>query len=284
MQNNYGFGTKEVLNRRYEQARIDLLIIFFLTIVNIAFLFLDGDYYMLFSAIIPYAITLIGMMFCGLLPDEFYTGDFMGADILTKEYIAIFIAIALIITVMYLIAYLLSRKGKVGWMIFSLVYIGIDSLFIFLFLDVSMIIDIIIRVLIIVSIVMGITAHYKLKNLPPEETKEEELNPQGDDINVFSEFNEEDTVPLRKANFDVKSKIFLEYESFGHKIIYRRVKRTNELVIDGNVYAEYIALMEFQHVLSARLDGHEYSAGLLLPGRSFIAVDKNIVKEKIRIV
>ena len=73
---------------------------------------------------------------------------------------------------------------------------------------------------------------------------------------------------LRYADNDVKARIFLENDIYGHKIVYRRVKKTNELVIDGKVYGEYVALLERTHLLTAAVDGHTYGAGF--DGRGFV--------------
>ena len=74
----------------------------------------------------------------------------------------------------------------------------------------------------------------------------------------------------------------METEAYGHKIIYRRVKRTNELVIDGRVYGEYVALMERPHELSAYIDGHMFVVGINSYSQMFIEVDGKQVASKTR--
>ena len=70
---------------------------------------------------------------------------------------------------------------------------------------------------------------------------------------------------------------------YGYQITYRRVKRTNELVINGYVYAEYTALMEMPHMLNANLGGHSFAAGMDgTTSRSIMMVDGMIVKTKMR--
>ena len=86
------------------------------------------------------------------------------------------------------------------------------------------------------------------------------------------------------ADTDVKSKTFLEAEKFGHVIVYRRVKTTNELVVDGRVYDEYVALVEAPHNLVAEIDGHIFEAGMMNPAWSYIKADGEMLTKKIRLV
>ena len=61
----------------------------------------------------------------------------------------------------------------------------------------------------------------------PEDANEEPIN--------------ENSFVLRMADTDVKSRTLIVGEYEGYHIEVRRVKRTNELVIDGKVYDEYEA-------------------------------------------
>ena len=82
----------------------------------------------------------------------------------------------------------------------------------------------------------------------------------------------------------MKSKTLLEADVLGHKVLYRRVKKTNELVIDGRVYDEYVATFEFQHELAAIIDGHEITAGFDGKISSFITLDGQTVAKKTRLI
>lgn len=88
--------------------------------------------------------------------------------------------------------------------------------------------------------------------------------------------------PLRTAARDVKCRILLEYTVGGYRICYRRVKRTNELVINGMVYDEMTATIEPPHTLTAVVDGHEIAAGLDNAPRSYITFDGVTVAKKAR--
>ncbi|MBQ2767915.1 MAG: hypothetical protein IJF49_07550 [Clostridia bacterium] len=59
-------------------------------------------------------------------------------------------------------------------------------------------------------------------------------------------------------------------------------KSANELVVDGLVYDDYTASMELPHELTARVDGHEFTAGLMRGSRSYISADGEVVAKKIR--
>ena len=85
------------------------------------------------------------------------------------------------------------------------------------------------------------------------------------------------------ADTTVKSRILLEADAAGHHICYRRVKRINELVIDGYVYADVEMLIETAHVLAAQLDGHVFQAGFDGVAHSYIRVDGAQVARKLRL-
>ena len=93
----------------------------------------------------------------------------------------------------------------------------------------------------------------------------------------------EDTA-LRRADFSQKHRILLETKIDGYQICYRRIKSVNELVINGLVYDERKAILEFEHTLSASLDGHLIKAGLDRNSNSFISFDGNTVAQKKRLV
>lgn len=130
-----------------------------------------------------------------------------------------------------------------------------------------------------------------LKNTPlPEELikqgqKEENgQNEQKEENEKNEAWYPDDTRALRRADMTVRYRTLLSATVMGHTVLYRRVKRTNELVIDGYVYDEYIALCEFPHCLNAVKDGHLIQAGIDITCHSYIALDGQIVCEKLRLV
>ena len=69
-----------------------------------------------------------------------------------------------------------------------------------------------------------------------------------------------DTSVLRMADTEGKARIFVQADYNGKHIEFRRIKRTNELVVNGMVYAEYEALAESAHTLTAVIGGQRFEA------------------------
>ena len=87
---------------------------------------------------------------------------------------------------------------------------------------------------------------------------------------------------LRRADMTVKHRVLLEATFEGYRICYRRVKSVNELVVNGVVYDEMKAVVEFPHDLTVTLDGHRIHAGLDEDDFSYIIVDGERIAEKKR--
>lgn len=271
---------RQALVNKYSAARSNLLIVVAFSLVNILMLATNSGTYFLFSASVPYLLTDIGMGLCGMYPPEYYEG-LEGMYILDKSVFVILLVISLLILGVYLICWIFSKK-KCGFLITALVLFSIDTVVMLLSYGLSSIVDLVFHVWIIVILSIGINAHFKLKKLPPEENVIEgefnEISENGEANPALS-----DSVALRPVDPTVKARIFIEYEMYGYQITYRRVKRTNELVINGYVYAEYTALMEMPHMLNANLGGHSFAAGMDgTTSRSIMMVDGMIVKTKMR--
>ena len=87
---------------------------------------------------------------------------------------------------------------------------------------------------------------------------------------------------LRRADTTVKHRVLLEATVDGYRICYRRVRKVNELVVNGIVYDEMKAVVEFPHDLTVTLDGHRIHAGLDEDDFSYIIVDGRRIAEKKR--
>ena len=278
-----GFSPRESLNQRYKMARNNLLLIIIFTLINCRSALLGGTTYFLFSAFIPYILVTNGMDICGKFPDEFYLevyGDspenfeFLGDGVLVALVVLALIGIAL-----YLLAWIFSKKHKVGWLIFALVFFSLDTLATFLLgaFDITMIVDYIFHGLVIFELATGIHAHSKWKAMAEEPVLE--TAPSGE-----AEGEEDipaDSTPLRNMDRDVKNRVLAEAEFDGHRICYRRVGKVNELIVDGVVYDEYTARAELPHELSAQVGGHFICAGLA-NNHSYIMVDGNELVSKMR--
>ena len=163
-------STSQRLQNRFGSARHNLLLIVIFTTINLFLLVVNSSTYFLFSAFIPYAIVDIGMALCGKYPADYY-GDLSEFEFLDTSVLVVLLIIAVVLVSMYLLSWLMTKKGRVGWMIFSLVFFSLDTLLMLLGgIDVSMIMDIVFHIWVIVSLTSGIIAYFKLKKLPPEET------------------------------------------------------------------------------------------------------------------
>ena len=288
---SYANNERQQLVNSFNTARSNLLLLVIFSAINLLMLATNSGTYFLFSASVPYLLTDLGMFFCGMYPDEFYEG-LEGMFFFNEAFFVIMLVISILILAVYLLCWLLSKKNKVGWLIAALAMFGIDTLVMFGYYGFSadMIIDIVFHVWVIVILVMGIKAHYQLKKLPEEviEAEFREVATEGENGEADAIDGEKkaiaDSTPLRPADTDVKARILLEAEIYGHRITYRRIKRTNELIIDGDVYGEYNALAEMPHMLTAIIDGHSFAAGMDNTSHSYILVDGQTVKTKMRFI
>ena len=67
-----------------------------------------------------------------------------------------------------------------------------------------------------------------------------------------------------------------------YQICYRRVKSTNELVINGQVYDEKKGIIEFEHKLCATISGHNIEVGYDTESFSYMVFDGKTIKRKKR--
>lgn len=164
---------REKLQTKFNNARANLLAAVAFTVINIVLLFVDASSYFLFSIFVPYFITLMAMLVTGKLPAEFYAEDWAGYEFLDGSVFWVVLVIAIVIIGLYLLSWFLSKKNKVGWLVFALVIFCVDTLLMLFLQGMSeSIMDIIFHVWVIVSLTSGIIAYNKLKKLPEEEIVE----------------------------------------------------------------------------------------------------------------
>ena len=89
--------------------------------------------------------------------------------------------------------------------------------------------------------------------------------------------------PLRTAAKDVKCRILLEQAVGTYRICYRRVGKTNELVVNGMVYDEMTATIEKKHELIATVDGHDIRVGYDGDTHSYLTFDGVTEARKMRL-
>ena len=281
---------RELYEQKYRSSRMNLLLVVVFTIINLILLATNADSYFLFSAFIPYFITFMGMTVCGLLPQEYYEG-LEEMVFLDKSVFAVLLVISVVLTLLYLLAWFMSNKNRVGWLIFTLVFFGLDTLGMLYIngLSLDSAFDILFHAWVIYYIIVGISAHYKLKKLPIEEEKpssseENTINEIESDEEISEDSDEEteDSPILRRADTETKFRVLLETKVDNYQICYRRIKHTNELVINGNVYAELKGMFESAHILGAVVDGHIIEASFN-GTHSIIEFDGKVVAKKIRL-
>ncbi len=201
---------------------------------------------------------------------------------MVAETTAVGIVIAVFILAIYLVCWIFSKKHY-GWMIAALVLFIIDTAIMgvtYVFAgDTSGILDAVIHIWVLYYLIIGVKYGIKLKKLPAEDLEVETLTQE----NISEEFAGIDYCePLRRADEEVKHRVFVETNALGHNICYRRVKTVNELVIDGYVYDEVKMLVEIAHSLKTVIDGHIIESGYD-GAYSYIKIDGEIVEKKLRL-
>ena len=253
---------RQRIQQKYSTSRANLLLVIILTVVNIVLFLAGSDSMLLFSASIPYFAVVFGW----------------ALDILPMG-----IIVAVIALVLYLVSWIFSKK-KPGWMTVALVLFILDTLgmlgMYLLMEDVSGILDVLIHAYVLYYLIVGVSSAKKLKNLPEEEEISAEI-PAGD---IPVDATPLPSTPLRRIGEEEKFRVLLEAEYGSHKVVYRRIKRTNQLVIDNYIYDEVEMLIESAHALSAIIDGHQYVVGFDGAANSYFKVDGEIIAKKIRLV
>ena len=164
----------------------------------------------------------------------------------------------------------------------ALFCIDTAAMFVIAGINADMIMDIVFHAWVIFSLISGVVNYNKLKKLPDKEALalDTEITP----ISENTDDEQENTPILRMADTDVKSRTLLEAEKNGYHIVYRRVKKTNELIVNGRVYDEYEALMEQPHTLLAYIDGHKIEVTYDALSRMYIIFDSEVLVKKMRLV
>ncbi len=316
---NSQLSKRQRLEQRYNSARWNLALVVIFTVVNLVLLIMNADTYFLFSAYIPYLITGVGMLICGRYPEEFYADGLEDMVFFDTWVFVVLLIISVLITMIYLAMWLLSSKGRVGWLIAAAVLFGIDTVGLVVLegFYVGMIVDLLFHAWIMCYLIIGIVAHYKLKKPSVAEavtsfaaaaadtfrkegdgdgsenrgepSESVEMATDGETAVDTEEQDGETDAPempesfvIREADKNVKHRVLCETRTYNFDICYRRVKKVNELVINGKVYDELIAVIEYPHLLNAKVDGHYISAGY--DGiNSFINVDGELRAKKIRL-
>ena len=161
---------RQTLETKYNRSRMNLLWVVVFTAINIVLLVTDSGRYFLFSAYIPYLVVDLAMLLCGKYPAEFYAEYYPDMEFWGSTFFAVMMAIAAVLIVLYLVSWLCTKKPKMGWMIFALIFFAIDTAAMLYLTGITadMILDVVFHGWVIVSLIMGIIACAKLKKLPEE--------------------------------------------------------------------------------------------------------------------
>lgn len=165
---------RQMYEQRYNSARYNLLIAAGFTAINVIMLIAKTFSYFLFSATVPYVLVDLAMDFCGMYPAEYYGEYYDTAVFWPKGIFYIALAVAIVIIALYVLCYLFSKNHKVGWLICALALFAVDTVCMLLLYNITldMLMDVLFHVWILAILTMGVAAHYKLKNMPPEEIPE----------------------------------------------------------------------------------------------------------------
>lgn len=182
---------RQALKSRYNAARINLLLMIIFTVVNITTLILSAGGYFLFSAAVPYLLVFVGMLLCGMFPDEMYSEDVTPDMFQDKSLFAGAMVIAALIVVIYLLLWFFSRKGRVAFLITAFVLFAVDTVVLVLFggLMANFFMDLLFHIWLLVMLGMGIKAHKRLAALPKEEVI---VEAEYTDISEEYEYEDED--------------------------------------------------------------------------------------------
>ncbi len=164
----YAATPRQAEEMRYTTSRMNLLLVIAFTLLNVIRLLFGTADYFIFSASLPYVLTLFGLINTGRMPDEYYEGaEFVPySDI----YLYIMAAISFAIIIFYAVCWLMSKK-HLGWIIAALVAFLIDfaAFFYFYGFDLTLFLDILFHAWVIYYLIVGIVSGCKLRNMPPDE-------------------------------------------------------------------------------------------------------------------
>ena len=120
---------RQTLEAKNKNARGNLLLVVVFTVINIFLLVTESSTYFLFSAFIPYLLVDLGMWYGGMYSPEYYGEYYPGAGYSDMPILVVFMVIAAIILLLYLVSWIFSKKNRIGWLIFALVFLHFYGLF-----------------------------------------------------------------------------------------------------------------------------------------------------------
>lgn len=204
--------------------------------------------------------------------------------------------IAVLLLVPYLLCWIFS-KNHYGWMIAALVLFSLDTLWLLLNFDIGFLLDILFHGYVLFYLIMGVRngvlskrAAQAASAATPTPSDTLHVNSDGttapDELCDAAQSSVPDSPVLRSAD-DVhgeKVKVYATATYNGHQIQYRRIgKNTEELVVDGQVYAEMPRPRVVGTHMTASVAGMKLEAGIT-NGRNLITVNGNVVVSTVRYI
>ena len=168
---------RQVIENAIRSSRNNLLIVLVFTALNVILLATNSNTYFLFSAYVPYMLVDYGMFFGGMYPPELY-GEYLSELVfLGKGFFAAMIALAVVAMGLYALCWFFAKKNPGKWLLFALILICVDTVLLVYLVGISadMIMDYVFHGWIIVSLITGLSAVKKLKELPAEEEEQDAL-------------------------------------------------------------------------------------------------------------
>jgi hypothetical protein len=159
---------------------------------------------------------------------------------------------------------------------------------------VGSLVDLLFHAWVMYYLISGVRSGFKLQKMPAPEPMptggsillNEEPSDSAAAESAETKSNAASTVPdspvLRVAGNEEKIKVYVEAQWSGYTIVYRKYgKNTEELVVNGNVYAEYVFRgLAKPNTMSATVGGMQISAGYFQ--RNFISVNDQIIAASVR--
>ena len=167
---NVQISQRQMLENTVKISRNNLLLVLLFSAINIILRVTSSDTYFLFSAYVPLLLSALGMELTGKYPPEFYGEDLSSYVFLDDSFLYIMLGIAVFILVLYALCWVFSKKNPKGWLIFALVLFSIDTAMMLLLAGISLdfLVDYLFHGWVIVSLIKGLSALKKLKDLPEE--------------------------------------------------------------------------------------------------------------------
>lgn len=294
--------SSKMLKNHYNLARSTLVYFVACGAVNLLALALSLDLPYFFSVFLATAIVAYTGISSGAISELKYFNITAAASEIDAYVPVLAVIVAISLLAIYLILFFASAEGRSVWLKVAVALYTVDTVVLAIalasgFINIEGLLDLAYHVAGISFLIYGIRTQSTLERIPEGARKAEAEIERGLGEGTLSPANltpaesfvylgidaSVDTEPLYPAAL-VKHRVLCEASVLGRQICYRRVKRTNELVIDGMVYDRYEALIEFAHALRAVIDGVVFEAGFDGNGKSYIAVNGNLVAEKIRLI